>query len=273
MRRLESFCEGGIRYLFEPAERETAEQVRAICAESVRVTQEQWELPLPRGCRVYVLASWWQAALLPAPLPLRLWYAATLPLWRHRARNVWSQAAAWTQPYRSAPAVVVKPQRLWTKREDSIGRRIYRFHGPEDRMRNVVCHEMVHACANRLRLPLWLNEGLAMLTVDRLLGRQTVRTGTLPLLAHDGARDPVTDYRRLGAVADDAVVHAYVRGYWLTRFLAESHPDLLRGLIARRMSRVAIDYAIGRRLSLRRQALWREIDVIVAAHFADLPAD
>jgi len=92
---------------------------------------------------------------------------------------MWVYVAGLTMRYRGGPAVGVKPTRLWDMREDSVGRRIFYPLGADMlRLRNIVCHELTHAYTAHLHLPLWLNEGMAMITVDRFLERETVRHST-----------------------------------------------------------------------------------------------
>ena len=42
-------------------------------------------------------------------------------------------------------------------------------------VQRIACHELVHAYTAHLKLPAWLHEGLAMLTVDRFFERPTVK--------------------------------------------------------------------------------------------------
>jgi len=43
------------------------------------------------------------------------------------------------------------------------------------KVQQIACHELVHAFTSHLRLPVWLHEGLAMVTVDRLLQNQSIQ--------------------------------------------------------------------------------------------------
>ena len=110
---------------------------------------------------------------------MRVLNTLTLPLWYRSVRKMWVYVAGLTMRYRGGPAVGVKPTRLWDMREDSVGRRIFYPLGADMlRLRNIVCHELTHAYTAHLHLPLWLNEGMAMITVDRFLERETVRHST-----------------------------------------------------------------------------------------------
>ena len=99
-----------------------------------------------------------------------------------------------------------------------------------EKVRQVTCHELTHAYTGHLRLPAWLHEGLAMVTVDSLAGTQTVKAETLVWAG--SAPGPGPRSRDLDA---GALVRAYARSDWITRYIAETRPDLLGGLLEKRI--------------------------------------
>jgi len=76
------------------------------------------------------------------------------------------------------------------KSDRSIGARLF-VEEPDinNKIQHFTCHELVHACSSHLRLPMWLNEGIAMVTVDRFVGEQTVRMDTLDLVKNFSAHN------------------------------------------------------------------------------------
>jgi hypothetical protein len=56
-----------------------------------------------------------------------------------------------------------------------IGERIFVKTDDVTKVQQIACHELVHAFTSHLRLPVWLHEGLAMVTVDRLLQNQSIQ--------------------------------------------------------------------------------------------------
>jgi len=184
---------------------------------------------------------------------------------------MWIYVAGLTMRYRGGPAVGIKPVRLWETREDSLGRRIFYPLGTDTlRLHNIVCHELTHAYTAHLHLPLWLNEGVAMITVDRFLERETVRHSTLQRLRTNRYTDQPADYARLAHMPEDAIVYAYVHGYWATRYLFEAYPDLLARLLAKRRSPIAIDIELARSLGTSPKNVWKEMHSRVLTHFAPL---
>jgi hypothetical protein len=66
-------------------------------------------------------------------------------------------------------------------------------------------------------------------------------------------------------------VYHCVRGYWITRFLADTQPDLLRSLLGQRTRRRALESKLAAGLGVSREEFWKEIDNIVVLHFEQQP--
>jgi len=185
---------------------------------------------------------------------------------------MWRFAGGWTQRYGTRLAVGVKPPRLMSSADRSIGERIFM---PEDdvteKVRHVTCHELTHAFVAHLRLPSWLNEGLAMVTVDRFFGKATVRQDTLALLGRPSHPSRPIAAAALNIADKGAIVHHYVRGYWIARYLAETNVELLRELLSVRTTRQQLESRIAARLGVASGALWTDVDSILLSHFGPPP--
>jgi hypothetical protein len=252
---------------FDPLEQEAAELIEQACDQSVRLIQESWGLEVPGDCRVYVMTSWLHFAFHAPPWPWKVLSAITLPLWGFRTRRMWKYAGGWVQRYGERRAVGIKPPRLVEAGDWSLGERI--FEHVEDinqKVRQVTCHELVHAFTAHLRLPVWLYEGLAMVTVDRLAGKTTVRTETLGMLERSLGLDRKKQ-RRLDA---EALLEEYVRGYWLTRYVAETQSHLLKGLLRERHKHPELERELARAYRLEAEKLWH-LEAEVVAHFMHCP--
>lgn len=65
----------------------------------------------------------------------------------------------------------------------------------------------------------------------------------------------------------ETILYHTVRGYWLTRFLQDQHPDLLKRLLAQRYDRLVLDREIANAVGLDTTVLWLRIDGIIVDHF------
>jgi hypothetical protein len=258
----------GLSVLFARRDRAAADLIARACADALRFVRDCWGLPRPRRIRVQVLTSWRDLAMGCTPRTSKAILACFSPLWYGSLQRLWRFSAGLTHGRAGDPAIGIKPPRLLAQTDRTVGSRIFVRHGGmRDRIRHAACHEVTHALAMRLRLPLWLNEGLAMLTTDGFCRRPTVRQDTLGLLKRRprGTRPP--SYLLLTGMDTDALVYSYVRGYWFTRFLEATRPAFLRGLLARRRRARTLHRQVAAELGMHPRELWRDIDGIVAAYF------
>lgn len=138
---------------------------------------------------------------------------------------------------------------------------------PEQKLLSIVCHELTHACSYHLDLPTWLNEGLAMVSVDRCLGKPTVLFETLVLL-NDADHDHKSANRiNLRTQSREDIILLYACGYWLIRYLVETRPGLVNKVLAQKLDPVEIYTRIAAALEISQEYFWGRIDPLVVAHF------
>lgn len=218
-----------------PGQEEAARVMAATVAETTEMLSRRWGLAAPADCEIQVLTSWETFVDETAPTRHRLWVRLTKPIWRGRAQRAFAVAGGWMLPWPGRPAIGVKPPEQLAASATLMGARIFEpVADPLEKVRHITCHEFTHACSARLRLPVWLNEGLAMVAVDRLVGRQTVREDTRDLAATDESALERGAYRRMKAGDEAALVVLYATAYWRTRALDEARATVLRDLLARR---------------------------------------
>ena len=261
---METLSFGELNIFFSPADHAAAELIGAAGVQSARLIREHWGLAMPPDVRLYVMTSWLKPMLHAASWPWKLLLGVTLPLWGWRAKRLWPTAGGWAQQLGQRRMVGVKPPRLIQASDSSLGTRIF---VPEPDMtrkaQQITCHELTHAATAHLKLPAWLNEGLAMLTVDRFVGQPTVKAETVTALAHA----PDTPRSRRYPQDPDALVYLYVHGYWLTRYFEETQPGMLKGLLAQRYPHTELEKRIAAAYNLEHTVFWRDLDRTVAAHF------
>jgi hypothetical protein len=255
----------GFEFIADPGDPAGSDVIAAAVADSVPVIEELWGFRRPRWSKVVVWTDWADG------------YAKGLPWWQRPmlsllgkrmatySERLWPVVGGITirsQP----PAVLIKPPRLLAEADVRIGERIFvHLDDIELRVRSITCHELVHAYANRKGLPPWLNEGIAMLTVDRFLGFDSVRPQTLELLGT--VERPPRSYLGLTKLIDTELVKLYARGYWITRFLSEEHPEALRKLLGWRLGIGINEGRIARAVGVPRRRLWQHIDSVVFDHY------
>jgi len=258
----------GITLVFDSGDQATSELVGDTTAKALCLIQESWGLGRPPDCRIYVMTSWWGFIFQSAPWFWRILLAIAFPLWCFRARRTWPYSAAWTQRYGRRIAIGIKPPRLLEESDKSIGMHMFVEEKEiKTKVRHLTCHELTHACSAHLKLPAWLNEGLAAVTVDRYLEKRTIRTDTLELIRSFVPKGRPPTYRELSRLSGKAFAYHAVRGYWLVQFLEEKRPGFLRRMISSNRVARAIEDEIAMELGIDSDGFWSEIDGMIVAHF------
>ena len=270
---METLPIAGLTLYFEPEDREAAGLIESACEKSVRVIHDHWGLETPEDCRVYVMRSLLHFVFDSAPVSWRLLLGITFPLWYPRQRRIWPYAGGYQQRYGRRLAVGVKPPRLMQEADGSLGARVF-GHTDDigEKVERTTCHELAHAFVGHLDLPAWLKEGHAMVTVDRYMGKPTVKQETLETIEMLEALAGNPGYRKVSMQDQDAAVYLYTRGYWITRYLDETQPELLRSLLQRRRSQSALETKVAAALGMDGERFQSEIDRMVIAHFGQAQA-
>lgn len=265
---METMPIGGLTLYFDADERDAAELISGACEKTIWLARENWSLAVPSDCRVYVMTSWLDFIFHSAPWRWRVLLAPTLPIWYFRVSKLWRFAGGWMQRYGARRAVGIKPPRLIEDADRSMGDRIFvRETDVREKVQHIACHELTHAIAAHLKLPMWLNEGLAMLAVDKFFGRPSVRPETIETLSKSPGQTSPGEYRKVKISDPDAIVYHYVRGYWITRYLEDAQPALLTDILSQRYSHKALERKLAAALGIGREEFWGSINDIVVSHF------
>jgi hypothetical protein len=260
----------GLTLYFDADEQAAADLIGKACTESVLIIWESWGLPTPADCRVYVMTSWSQFLFHSAPWHWRILLVLSVPLWYGKVNRLWKLAGGWQQQYGRRRAVGVKPPRIRQLADTSIGKRIFvQDDSTDEKVRQTTCHELTHAFTAHLRLPMWLNEGMAMVTVDRLAGKATVKPETVHVLKSASQGAASQGYRKVLRSDADTMVYQVVRGYWITRYIEDTQPDLVRGLLQQRQPQKALEGKVAASYGMEIERFWSNIDSMVATHFGE----
>ena len=260
----------GVTLVIDPGEQDTVDLIGSACGKAVPLIQEMWGLDTPEDCRIYVMTSWLGFVFQSAPWHWRILLGATMPFWCFRARRTWPYSAAWTQRYGRRVAIGVKPPRLLEQSDKSIGVRMFvEEKDMKVNVQHVTCHELVHACSAHLKLPTWLNEGIATVTVDRFLERPTIRQETLEFVRGFLPKGAPPTYRKLSRMGGEAIAYHGMRGYWLVRYLEEKSPGFLRRMFSLRQHSEAIEQDMIFELGMEPGHFWSEIDDLVVDYFEE----
>jgi hypothetical protein len=259
---------GNIKIIYSSKEKATADLIAEACEKSVQLADELWGLGPPPDCRIYVMTSWSGFILHSSPWTWKPILALTFPLWFRRIHRTWKYSAAWTQRYGLRAAIGIKPARLIEQSDRSVGVRMFvEEKDTSMNVRQVACHEIVHACSTHLWLPVWLNEGIATVTADNFMEKQTIREDTLEFIKEYQPKKRPPTYREMSRMSGEAIAYHGSRSYWLVRFLEEEFPGFLKEAFSEGMDEEEIQNEIAAELEIEPKDFWIEIDDIITDYF------
>jgi hypothetical protein len=116
-------------------------------------------------------------------------------------------------------------------------------------------------------LPAWLNEGIAIVTVDHFAGKPTIRRETLGFVKGFVPKGTPPTYRELSRLGGEAIAYHSVRGYWLVRYLEEERPGFLRRLFSLAQDARVMERETVAELGMELEGFWSGIDGVMAGHF------
>src|SRR4030042_1987846 len=257
-----------ITVVYDPGEQETVDIISDTVERSLLRIHESWGLGNPHDCWIYVMTSWQEFFFQSAPWLWRILLAITFPFWYSRARRTWPYSAAWTLRVGGRVAIGIKPPRLLEVSDKSIG--VLMFIEEKDvkiKLSHLTCHELTHACSVHLKLPAWLNEGIAAVTVDRLLEKQTIRSDSLELLRKFKTKEKPPTYQKLSRLDAEAIAYYGVLGYWFVKYLEDVRPGFLKQLFSSPPVSRIFDKVIAAELDIELDSLWSKVPEMIFVYF------
>lgn len=265
---MQSKINDSVTVFFDQSEQDTAGLITDSASQALHLIHAMWGLGSPQDCRIYIMTSWWGFFFQSAPWLWRILLAISFPLWCFRAQRTWPYSAAWTQRYGRRVVIGIKPPRLLEVSDKRVGSLMYvEEKDMKIKIRHLTCHELTHACSAHLKLQPWLNEGLAWVTVDRLLEKQTIRMDTLDMLRRLVPQGSPPSYAKLSRLDAGAIAQNSVLGYWFVQYLEELHPGFLKRLLSSSPDSKMIVNDIAVQLGIEPESFWSKVAPILVAHF------
>ncbi len=227
----------GIPVHFVSGEESVAELLGMAVRRAAELLERRWDLRAPPGLTVHVLSDWRRFVLASAPRGRRWLARLTMPLWAPRAARQFAAIGGWAIPWRGAPAVGVKGPDALQATSELSAELFETVADPEEKLAHVACHELTHAFTAHLRLPPWINEGVAMRAVDHLAGESTVRGGSKQQIQGDPGVFQTRGFRRAARQDPRRLLEIYATGYWATREVDASSEDALRSALSESVAR------------------------------------
>ena len=139
------------------------------------------------------------------------------------------------------------------------------FSKRERNIEYITCHEIAHVFFDHLKLPRWLNEGLAMIMVDRYYKIDVVKEQSIGLLRvlYERSASKIRKNE-----ARNYFSNFHIPWYWVTRFIVEEYPELIEDFMKNKQSSIEIEKKIADILGIKRKIFWKEISQLVHWHYS-----
>lgn len=205
-------------HVTEPS-RDTESLLSEACCRAVDFLQSTWQFAIPQ-CHVYVTPRWQTIYLEHPPIIWKTAYKLGLSILKNRRERLealWQRSAGWFQRFGKLHFIAIKPL-AYFQTINLQQSPLYKPMNAKQKFSNTLVHELIHTFTAHLKLPLWLNEGVALLAAEQALGYGGLRETTLELL-HTPRK--TISYFKLPNLAGEDFFYHYAKGYWLTRYLEE----------------------------------------------------
>lgn len=100
-----------------------------------------------------------------------------------------------------------------------------KYKSNEEYLKSIYAHELTHAFSNKLKLPQWLNEGIALYTSEDVLNDRIVSKNSLELLNKESTKINIS---RLIIDSEIKMAYTYIKGYWTIKYLNEIYPGFIK---------------------------------------------
>ena len=253
-----------ISFYYPVGEQHDAEILRSAILKVTETLSSRYNLQTPADCRVILMTDWHMFLAEGAPPLMKIFLPVIEALQGKRFEATWKVAGGWNQRMGNRVVAGIKPGRLIEASDKRLGKVIFKpYESIDEKVYSITCHELTHAFTDHLRLPSWLHEGLAMVTTDHALGKETVQRQTLELLK-DSDIGRITRY----SLNDEkALILLYVRAYWLTLWLEKEEPELLQTWLKKKLRPSLIDQQLAKKLNVYLTNLWSMMDHFLYNYF------
>jgi hypothetical protein len=258
----------GLTLYYDEGGRYALDLVREACAQSIRIMHQSWQLNTPADCRAYIMTSWQGYFAHAAPGSWHIILTIIMPLMKNRLDTLWEVAGGWEQQFGKRHTFGVKPPHLLKVSDRTIGEQIFINEEDTDaKVQQNTCHELTHAFSSHLKLPMWLKEGLAMVSVDKYTGKATVKVKTLDMLANSSTESSPGGYRQARITDQESLLYTYAFGYWLVRYIDKTQPDLVPALLKRRTKHNLLENKVASAYGMETESFWQEINGMIVSYF------
>lgn len=231
-----------------------------------------WGFNIPARYKIFVTDSYVRFLFATYPWYYKIVLGLSIPFWYFKVKKIWKFAGGLTLLNKNHLSIVIKPIEELAKADTSIGEKIFnKEKDQKKKVLHIITHEMVHVFSMHRKLPMWISEGIAMVTVDRFLDEQTVRNDTIKMFSDDYHQKKKLKYKDLSKASKDELAYNYGYGYWAVFYLEKEYPGFLKELFNR--EKVKFEKEIAEKLGINKKYFWKEFERLLFNYFGGIIDD
>lgn len=212
-----------VKIYFKVTEMDTFEIINSTVHQVAELVKDEWNLSIPDNSRIYVMDSWLKFLFQSAPIYYWPLIGLNLPFAFPMMKKSWKSVGGWAKRYGNRHVIGIKDKTLINIEGSELGKKIFIPETTiQDKMKHIITHELTHVCLSNYKKPVWFNEGMAMLAVDKMFHKQTVRKDTLDLLSTYNMD-----------TMKKSLLSNYIVGYWFVKYLDEKEPETLKRILSK----------------------------------------
>ena len=259
------------RILYPANEEKTAALLCKIVKKNDQLMLESWGLNTPDNLCILIMNSWQEYLDYAPPKNWQLIIKILSPILYQRFERIWPLIGGWEQRFGTRRTVGLKPPELLVKSKNNIGEEIFiTINDSYVKFQLNACHELTHAYSAHLNLPSWLKEGIAMVSADRYIKRQTVKQSTLNKLGETASTNNPRTYRKIHVTNPGELIYFYICSYWATRLIEETQPGLIKSLLAKRLSHKEFETQLSAAYNVDLTEFWNRTNQLAIIQFQEV---
>lgn len=213
----------------DPEYTEIRSHIARYYEEAVPLLQAKWGQGNVGAIHIYLCKDPIEFMLSIARGIRKALWVIFLPFWAGRVKRFYKRAGGVTLQLHGDAYIWLRPPDEYEYVDKTIGNILFgKIEDPYEKLQFVFVHELTHAHIGNRNLPSWLNEGIAMISVDAYFKKCTVLEDVLESFIKEHRRHALVGYHRMAIETPDNIAFTYAYGYWATEYIETVSPGLIK---------------------------------------------
>lgn len=243
--------------------------LKFIFKDIVSLVNKLWGFEKKSKIVVYITKSSTKFIFYTLPTYKKILLLLIFPIWYISTKKHLPRWGGITYKRDNINFIMAKPIEVYSNIESGIGKMVYkRIRKNETIYKISICLCIVDTFSSSFRLPLWIKEGIKIVTIEKIIGKQLVKNDSLFLLKEKTGQtiNCITINEKDN---DIMLAYNYVKGYWTVRYLEENYPGFLKETFKEYKGEEIVEQ-IRLKLGLNHESFWEKLDELLYESYKHL---